>query len=212
MMSLPIRRNCKCSVCAEESRQTSLASTNMFGSPDLDLRPPEMKRSTMRWWIQECPHCGFVSDRIEKAGGVDRGFLESEAYRTCSGKRFLSQLAARFYKAYMINLREGEQENAFFHVLYAAWACDDAQDTQNATDCRKLAVEQIDKMLTRHDDDTLKVQKADLLRRAGMFETVIKEYSPSAFTEEVLRKVIAFQIAKAKEGDTACYTVADAVE
>lgn len=46
-MSLPLFTNNKCAVCGKESEQITLASTNTFGSPDLDLRPPEMKRSTM---------------------------------------------------------------------------------------------------------------------------------------------------------------------
>ena len=47
LMSLPMRIKQKCSVCAQESEQTVLASTNTFGGgPDLDLRPAEMMRST----------------------------------------------------------------------------------------------------------------------------------------------------------------------
>ena len=34
-----------CTVCSAKSEQTVIGSTNAFGAPDLDLRPPEMQRS-----------------------------------------------------------------------------------------------------------------------------------------------------------------------
>ena len=39
----------RCSVCGAENEMMVVASTNTFGGTmDLDTRPPEMKRSTMR--------------------------------------------------------------------------------------------------------------------------------------------------------------------
>ena len=32
----------ECSICGEKSNHTVIRSTNSFGSPDLDRRPPEM--------------------------------------------------------------------------------------------------------------------------------------------------------------------------
>ena len=39
-----------CPICEHEFEIYQLASTNQMGSPDLDLRPPEMARSTMDTW------------------------------------------------------------------------------------------------------------------------------------------------------------------
>ncbi len=51
----------ECCVCQEKSKHMIIGSTNSFGSPDLDTRPPEMKRSTLSLWIQRCPSCGYSS-------------------------------------------------------------------------------------------------------------------------------------------------------
>jgi hypothetical protein len=53
--------------------------------------------------------------------------------------------------------------------------------------------------------------KADLLRRCGEFDQLIKEYSNITTDEEIINKVIKFQIQKANENDTTCYTVEDVV-
>ena len=42
----------KCAVCGKNSQQKWLSSTNIQGFPDLDMRPPEMKRSTIDTWVQ----------------------------------------------------------------------------------------------------------------------------------------------------------------
>lgn len=60
--------------------------------------------------------------------------------------------------------------------------------------------------------DNLLLIKADLLRRSGQFETLLSEYASRHFENEIMNKVLAFQLAKASEKDTACYTVQYAVE
>lgn len=211
-MSRPIFINNKCAVCGNESEQITLASTNTFGSPDLDLRPPEMKRSTMCWWIQECPHCGYISESIDDETNIDKDFLQSAEYISCSGKTFASELAQKFYKYYLINLLDENEEDAFYAVLHAAWACDDIKDIDNAVHCRKLAIVEIEKLINETDNPTLLVQKADLLRRAGLFQSVIIEYSNNNFEKELLNQIIAFEIEKSVQEDMGCYTVADVTQ
>lgn len=211
-MSLPFFTNSKCVVCGKESEQITLASTNTFGSPDLDLRPPEMKRSTMCWWIQECPHCGYISKSIDDETDVDKDFLQSVEYISCSGKAFASELAQKFYKYYLINLLDENEEDAFYAVLHASWACDDAEDIDNAVYCRKLAIVEIEKLIKETDNPTLLVQKADLLRRAGLFQLVINDYGNINFDDELLNQIIAFEIEKSVLEDMNCYTVADATQ
>ena len=64
----------KCAVCGKISAHFEVTSTNTFGAPDLDTRPPEMMRSTMDMWVQECPSCGYLSGGSEKLreGEVER--------------------------------------------------------------------------------------------------------------------------------------------
>jgi hypothetical protein len=203
-----------------------IGSTNSFGSPDLDLRPPQMQRGTMGEWIQQCPACGYVSGKIDNdPGKVTKKWLKSKAYTHSDGIDFRSGLADQFYKFYKISLLNENTERAFFALLHAAWACDDCEDTANAVRCRSMAVpllNQVTEELTsgqgdpEEDDsdkkDNLLLIKADLLRRSGQFETLLSEYASRHFENEIMNKVLAFQLAKASEKDTACYTVQYAVE
>ncbi len=216
----------KCAVCGEAKTYYEIGSTNSFGSPDLDLRPPQMQRGTMGEWIQQCPACGYVSGRIDNdPGKVTKKWLKSKAYTHSDGIDFRSGLADQFYKFYKISLLNENTERAFFALLHAAWACDDCEDTANAVRCRSMAVpllNQVTEELTsgqgdpEEDDsdkkDNLLLIKADLLRRSGQFETLLSEYASRHFENEIMNKVLAFQLAKASEKDTACYTVQYAVE
>ena len=103
-MTMIIPKTEKCAICGADVACTSLVSTNVFGSPDLDLRPPEMKRSTMPYWVQECTKCSYVSKKVTDESDVTIEWLKSENYRTCDSISFSSELAIRFYKFYLISL------------------------------------------------------------------------------------------------------------
>ena len=145
-MSVPSIVEEICFICKKPSEQTILLSTNQFGSSDLDLRPPEMRRSTMIWWVQECPHCGYVNSNISNPTKIPEGWFTSEEYLSYGGREFVSRLAERFYKQHMIAMMEGNVKTAFFAVLHSAWACDDAGDYDSAVFCRKKALETLDKL------------------------------------------------------------------
>ena len=57
--------------------------------------------------------------------------------------------------------------------------------------------------------DTMQVLRADLLRRAGMFDELRKQYADVRFDNGLLNRIVAFQLALAERKDTGCYTVAD---
>ena len=73
----------KCPICNTIFEIYLLMSTNSMGSPDLDLRPPEMQRSTMDSWVHECPGCGYASVDFDLKPSVTREFIESESYQSC---------------------------------------------------------------------------------------------------------------------------------
>lgn len=209
-MSLPVQVKNLCYLCGKISDQMVLASTSQFGAPDLDLRPPEMERSSMELWFQECPHCGYISKDIYDKTTVTKEWLKSETYLSCDNRSFKAKLAEKFYKQYMTKIKDENYKYAFFAVHYAAWVSDDAQDTDNAIYCRKKALEALEKFVVDQDQkETFLLIKADLLRRTGQFDLLIAEYKEKTFSEELLNKIVAFQIEKAKQKDTSCYTVAD---
>ena len=202
----------KCSVCGKTSEQPVILSTNNFGYPDLDTRPPEMYRSTMNTWILECPHCGYVAKNEKEELKINEDYLKSNKYKTCNGINFKSDLSKNFYKRYLIESENSEDINAYFALLYCAWACDDSEDLENSKFTRQLAIELADKIIkdnknSNDDVENLIVMKADLLRRTGEFNQLIKDYERLTLKDELLNKIIKFQVEKAYEKDNKCYTL-----
>lgn len=200
----------KCAICTKTSPQTVLTSTNTSGYPDLDLRPPEMQRSTMFAWLEECPHCGYVAKDIENELKVSPDFLKSEEYLTCGGHEFKSHLAKRFYRHHLIAKAEKNYTSEFDSLLYCAWLCDDADD-ELAVEMRKMALKSIDKINTENDNEreNLKLIKADLLRRSLQFDEMIEEFKDVTFEDEIRNEIIKFQLELAAKEDSACYTIED---
>ena len=153
-MSTIHRKEYRCSVCGKASEFMVLGSTNTFcGAPDLDLRPPEMERSTMPLWIHRCPGCGYVSENVDDLTTVTAEYLGSEEFRSCGGIGFKSFLAEAFYQYHMINMADGNVQDAFFALLHAAWSCDDEDDAENAVLCRRKAMVLEDEVAEAHRED-----------------------------------------------------------
>ena len=188
--------DCKCAVCGKTNRYTVLCSTNAFGSPDLDLRPPEMQRSTMRLWVQECPDCGYVSEQVSNPTAITRDYLKTKEFAKCDGVSFRSDLAKKFYKRYKIALSDGEAEDAFCAVLHAAWASDDAGDKKSAKICREIAADLAEALILQGHErvEILRLVRADALRRSGHFSQVLNECGQISFSDETMEKVRKFQI------------------
>lgn len=201
----------ECGVCGKESTHSALLSTNSFGSPDLDLRPSEMSRSTMNTWILECPHCGYVASKLNENPEIDTDFIMTDKYMNCDGFEFEKDLAGRFYKGYLIANEKNNIRESYLNLLHCAWVCDDGEDIDNARKIRKLSIGYLDELIKMggEEKDNFVLMKADLLRRSGEFDRVIEEYSDMILDEEILNKVITFQIIKARQRDDACYTLND---
>ena len=112
-MSMPINIERMCAICGKMSEQMVLASTNRFGPPDLDLRPPEMERSTMEWWIQECPYCCYVAKDISDETSITKEWLKNREYFSCGNQQFKSKLAQKFYKQYMIAIKDEKNSDPY---------------------------------------------------------------------------------------------------
>ncbi len=82
LMTITFEIEKRCAVCGKVSKQIALMSTNAIGYSDLDMRPPEMERSTINTWIQICPSCGYraldISELIEKSSeAVNSDFINN---------------------------------------------------------------------------------------------------------------------------------------
>lgn len=197
----------ECSVCGEASEQPVLSSTNAFGYPDLDFRPPEMQRSTMFAWIQECPNCGYVAGNLADELEIPRDFLESDSYIHCDGFNFKSYLAEKFYKRYLISKKSNDLSRSLTNLQCCAWKCDDAEDPL-ASDVRNMGIEIIDELIAGGDEESecLQLIKADFLRRCGKFDELISEFEGVRLDDEQYNLVVQYQIEKAQAKDDTCYT------
>ena len=212
-MSQIMNERVKCAVCGQFSTQINLISTNQLGSPDLDLRPAPMARDTMAWWLQACPHCFYVAEDLRQESPVSLSWLAREQYRTADGISFPTELARNFYRRHLIAAEMGHTGEAYAAVLHAAWVCDDEGDCENAVRCRKLALTFLDDAIEKSgpNEDMIMI-RADLLRRSGQFDKLIREYSDRTFSKAILNDIVAFQLKRAAEKDTQCYTIAQACD
>jgi hypothetical protein len=150
-------------------------STNAFGSPDLDLRPPEMKRSTMSCWVQECPHCGYCASRISDAFGGSSALLQGAVYWAQIRHPDYPPLANRFLCHAQLQEATGRWVPAGWSSLWAAWACDDATKDEAARECRRRAIRLFRAALERgeqvfHEQGGAEVILVDLLRRVEQMD------------------------------------------
>ena len=199
-----------CSVCGQTSPQPVISSTSTLGYPDLDLRPSEMQRSSMFAWLAECPHCGYVATKLENELEAPADILKTDAYLTCEGNDFKSDLSRRFYKHYMISKAENDYGSEFLSLLHCAWTCDD-NDDKLAVEIRKLALQSLEKIEAESDNErnNLMLMKADLLRRTEQFDKVITDFNDVILEDKLLNDIITFQIELAMNRDSDCHTVED---
>lgn len=198
----------KCGLCGHKFTSQAIMSTNTFGSPDLDLRPPEMQRSTMRMWIAQCPKCGYVHFKIEKNGKKHKSYVKSDDYKTCEGANLLSELASNFYKCALILLRDDNKKEAYDAFLYAAWACDDHGDEEGSVLCRNKAIALYEDNLFK-ENNNLVLRHIDLLRRVGSFRDAIEFCESVQFEDELMKKIAKFQRELSLKEDMGCYRVID---
>ena len=166
----------------------------------------------MSVWVEECQHCGYVAQDLSQPTRIQTAYLKTEAFQNCDGIRFPDPLAERFYRQYLILLRERQFERAFFSILHAAWVCDDARDKENAARCRCTAADLMEKFLLPHSlhNHLFELLYADVLRRSGQFEKLLDKFSGAWPENETARKYIAFECVLALKKDAGRYTVDDA--
>lgn len=210
-MTTFLEQRVRCARCGKTSEQEVLASTNAFGSPDLDLRPPEMERSTMGLWLQLCPECGYVAPDLSALVGKAET-VRSPEYRGVLDDTRYPELARRFL-AYGLLCGETDAESAALSRLHAAWVCDDAEAADRALECRNMAAAGLS-ALKPFDADEEGLSRwavlVDVLRRAGRFgdaraecEALLKQPR----LEGIIRDVIQYQQRLIAAGDTAAHLV-----
>ncbi len=204
-----------CAVCDRDVEVIMIGSTNRFGSPDLDFRPPEMMRSTMGSWLHECPSCGYCAEALDEADAEIVAIVKGDSFRSFrSGAAGFGQPAKMFHSAAFIAAEAGKLADAFHHTLHEAWAHDDAGDSVRAGAARLNAVDlmnqvQRDGQRLFEDPGADDVVAADLFRRTGNFgraAEVCQKALPGD-CDNAIQKVLAFQLLLCEMGDTTPHTI-----
>jgi hypothetical protein len=195
----------RCAACGQESQQFQLASTNSFGAPDLDTRPPEMMRSTIRAWVQECPHCRYAAPDISsEAPDGTADLVRSKGFQA---------IECRFQRHSRLLEQMGHYSDAGWVSLHAAWNADDDNDVETGRQCRARAVglwkkgkqHGLNFMESMEQEFALVV---DVLRRRGDFAEA-KETCLAAFNDETLapaiEDILRFQLTLISREDDSCH-------
>jgi hypothetical protein len=208
----------RCAVCGTVVQCRVLGSTNSFGSPDLDLRPAEMQRSTMNVWLQECPKCCFVNSNLENTTPNANAVLESSKYQQIAADTKHPDLARRF--ARYAELNAYDHEDAGVALIRSAWVCDDEGATALAIAYRSQTADLLLSLQPFEDNEervTLATALVDVLRRALRFPeakalaTTVRSYK-SVASNEIIASVLDYQTRLCDAKDTGCYSVSDANE
>ena len=82
--------------------------------------------------------------------------------------------------------------------------------------CRELGIGLLNRLIEAEENIKIKESmlsvKADMLRRIERFDELIFEYSNLVFNEEIMQKIISFEIERARAKDSSTYTIKDAIK
>ena len=208
-MTTMFNRDVRCASCDAVSSQTLLGSTNTFGAPDLDLRPPPMKRETMNTWVQHCAKCGYCASDLSTRQGDLTLMLLADYQGVLKDERY-PKLARYFLAQAMLN--EGTLSSGWSR-LRAAWCCDDAGQRDLAAECRRSASRVFLKFKAFEGEEAITrcAVTVDVLRRAGEFDqarALIAELE-AVKLPEMVGQILRFQRSLADQQDVSCKKVSD---
>jgi hypothetical protein len=166
-------------------------------APDLDMRPGEPARSTLRDWVQVCRTCGAAAPDLAALPSTALAVVKSDEYRMLSTSGLEETLPFRRWA--LICERTGDRPQQAEALLQAAWVADDAAAMTEPAALRS----RVAALWDGTDDVELGLRRLDVLRRAGQFEAasawakVMSERGP----DELAASIIAFQHARIASRD-----------
>jgi len=126
-----------CAVCGAVVRPVFKAPAPEL-APDLDFRPGEPARSTLRRWVAECAGCGAAAPDLAGLAPPDAEVVRADP--EYAALRAQAPVFARSFLLWaLLCQRRGDAWPAAEALLQAAWAADDADETEWATVWRQQA-------------------------------------------------------------------------
>jgi len=207
----------RCWLCESENKFTVVGSTNATGSSDLDVRPPEMRRSTMFAWVQRCPECGYCATDLAAPRPEAADVVSAKEYKRQLDDPTYPGLANSFLCEALIDSACRDYSAATWALIRAAWVCDDSGRPDQAVVCRQRAAEMLP-VAEEHGQQIAKPEGAstailvDLLRRSGRLDDARKAIAArrDMSTEGGIVRILDFQAALIDKKDMLCHTIAEA--
>lgn len=209
-MTTIIPMESECSLCGTRSEQFVAGRLVDDGLPDLDSRPPEETRSSIIFWVQRCPQCGYCATDISLEYPLAAETVRSAVYQKLLRRRAMPEKARHFLAWALIQEANEEFGGAGWSSLHAAWVCDDAEKAQAAVECRRLALARFAQQRARlghitgfEEPGVEEVVLADLCRRTGRFDEAARwaEQGVRRQPQEMVRRGLEmeFSLARQKE-------------
>jgi hypothetical protein len=195
-----------CGVCGGPVRAAFRAPQPEI-APDLDMRPGEPARSSLRDWIQICPHCGAAGPDLAALSPAARDVVGSDEYRMLSTTVLEETLPFRRWA--LICERTANPAEQAEGLLQAAWAADDAAAMSEAAKLRTAVAA----LWGETADVELGLRRLDVLRRAGQFDAAsawVRELTERG-ADELARTIIAFQQARIAQRDIGRHLISSAL-
>jgi hypothetical protein len=195
-----------CGVCGESVRAAFRAPQPEI-APDLDMRPGEPTRSTLRDWIQVCGRCGAAAPDLSALPATVRDVVESDAYRLLSTAG--SEETLPFRRWALICEHTGDRAEQAEALLQAAWAADDAAAMTEPTKLRS----EVAALWADTTDVELGLRRLDVLRRAGKF-AASEEWARVLVergADELATTIIAFQQTRIAQRDIGRHLISSAL-
>ncbi|MFT5453387.1 MAG: hypothetical protein ACI9N9_002894 [Enterobacterales bacterium] len=211
--------NLECFFCGTISEHQDVGSTNCFGSCDLDTRPAEMERSTICYWIQRCPQCGYCAKDISEGVSHNKSIIQSAEYQKIVHKKSISKLASSFLAHSFEMKKVKDHSAAAWSAIHSAWVCDDRNSNASAKSSRLEAIRMI-KMIDK-DSNGISDQAGasegitiDLMRRAEQFDEALAlaNKALSDDIEEMIKEVIRFEVQLIEKKDVSVHSASEAFD
>jgi len=152
-----------CALCGTPARAPFHTSRAPELTPDLDMRPGEPVRFTLRDWIQSCRRCGAAAPDLATLPREAATVVHSAAYRAVSLSG--AEDTAPFRRWAMICLASGDRTEAAEATLQAAWAADDGAAVVEAARLRH----EVAALWSDSREIRTALRLLDVQRRAGDF-------------------------------------------
>lgn len=179
-----------CTVCGAPCRARFVVPTAEM-APDLDGRPGEPARSTLRRWLARCRTCGAVAPDLAALPETAGPIVRSAAYQGETND-FLRWATLCDVLA--------DPAGAAEALLQAAWQEEDAGRDGSAF--RRQAA-------ARWLGDDLR--RIDILRRAGALDDAMARLQALPDGDEDVRRITAFEADRIRAGDTGRHSIASAL-